>query len=146
MLYFLTMGAAAPTAFVFNPFASFKMGDKWYISIFFAISSLIICYVPRILIGYVSGLIFEKLEKKNEPIAYALSGIAGSLVNTVLVLGFILLFFTPQYSEANGVTKEALFSIVLSTLAINGTLEAIITPILSSAIAKPVNYFINKKH
>ena len=145
MLYWFTIGAAAPTAFVFNPVVSFKMGDKWYVSVLFALASLIICYVPRILIGYVAGVIFEKLENKNEPLAYILSGIAGSLVNTILVLGLTLLFFTPQYSDAMGITKQALFTIVGTTLAVNGSLEAVVTPVLSYAIAKPVNYYVNKK-
>lgn len=145
MLYWLTIGAAAPTAFVFNPIASFKMGDKWYISILFAVASLVICYFPRILLGYVSGVVFEKLKNKNEPLAYILAGVVGSVINTILVLGFILLFFTPQYSAANGITKEALFTIVGTTLVVNGSMEAVVTPILSYAISKPVNYYVNKK-
>lgn len=53
----------------------------------------LISVLPRILIGLVAWLAFRAFQgKKYEPVGYVVSGIAGALTNTVLVLGAFILF------------------------------------------------------
>ena len=57
-------------------------------------NSLLICFVPRILVGIVAAYVFIGLKKTRLPSGINLlaTGIIGSLVNTILVLSGILYF------------------------------------------------------
>ena len=65
----------------------------------------IISVVPRVLVGLVAGLVFHWIYQKNKSITIssAFAGVLGSLVNTVLVLGFMGLFYTGATADAYGV-------------------------------------------
>lgn len=101
--------------------------------------SLIICFLPRILIGVFSGLFFKYMIKKRAvtTLSASLSGIVGSLTNTIFVLGFSALFFGPQYLEVSGANK-ALILVIGSSVLTNGVPEAIVCAILTSAIVVPL--------
>lgn len=132
---------AYPTSFVFSPVHAVGMaGGNVWLAVWYAVCALIICFVPRILIGLVSGVIFQKLKNKNKTLGCILAGVAGSLVNTLLVLGGILAFFAAPYYDANvamGAT-DALMVIIGTSVLVNGIPEAIVTPILSTAICRPL--------
>lgn len=55
-----------PTSFVFSPFQSVSLADNAGMAALYAVFSLLICFVPRILIGLVSGSIFSALEKRGK--------------------------------------------------------------------------------
>ncbi|HRT82110.1 MAG TPA: ECF transporter S component, partial [Oscillospiraceae bacterium] len=97
-LIVMTFTPPGPTAFVFTPFYSvgdFK-GNLW---------SLVICFLPRILIGLVTGFTYLALSKamkkyKNKnAIVYGVSGFLGSMTNTLLVLAGIYLFFGKSFAS-----------------------------------------------
>lgn len=123
------------TSFVFSPFYSIggMNGNLW---------SLVICLVPRILIGvvanYVFALIRELLKKrKNSEIPACIgAGIAGSLTNTILVMNLIYLFFGPEYAEAKGTAYQALYGVILGVIFSTGIPEAIVAAVLTVAIVK----------
>lgn len=129
-LSFITHSFVAPivTSFIFTPL--YSLGE--YSGNF---GSIIICFVPRILIGVISGWLFQKLMKRrrNAYLSGAVSGVVGSLVNTILVMAGIALFFGTQYAEARG---EALLSIIGTTVLVNGIPEAIFAGILTSVIVR----------
>ena len=78
----------SPAAFLFTPFYSLgELGGNFW--------SLVICFVPRILTGTVAGICYTALKrtKMKDFLVYGLSAFLGSLVNTLLVLGGIFLFF-----------------------------------------------------
>ena len=52
----------------------------------------VILFLPRILIGVFSALIFKSLFKKNIYIASFLTGVIGTLINTIGVIGLAVLF------------------------------------------------------
>ncbi len=120
-------------AFVFTPAYSLgaSKGSFW---------SLVICFVPRILVGTVTGAclkLFTKLHMKNV-LAYSLSGVLGSLMNTVLVLGGIYLFFGSSYATALGQNLGALPAILGLAVLTNGLPEALLGGISAYAIGYPV--------
>ncbi|MFS1173935.1 ECF transporter S component [Enterococcus lactis] len=100
----------------------------------------IISVVPRVLVGLVAGLVFHWIYQKNKSITISsiFAGVLGSLVNTVLVLGFMGLFYTGATADAYGVDSTLLFKTLAGVSAINGIPEAIgagiITPLLSKAL------------
>ncbi|MDR1629526.1 MAG: ECF transporter S component [Oscillospiraceae bacterium] len=120
------------TSFVFSPL--YAVGDLhgtgW---------SLIVCFVPRILIGVVAYYVYRFLRRwfagaraaAFVPLAGA--GIAGSLTNTILVMNFIYLFFGRQYAQATARSFDVLYKAILSIIAVNGVPEAIVAAVVTAA-------------
>ncbi|MGO5012864.1 ECF transporter S component [Niallia sp. Sow4_A1] len=100
----------------------------------------LISVFPRVMIGVVAGLLFYKVLKNrmNETIAMSISGVVGSLTNTILVLGFVYLFVRERYANAIGVNVEDLLPAILAIVGTNGVPEAILSGILTPIIAKPL--------
>ncbi len=98
----------------------------------------VISVVPRILVGLVAGVVFHLIYRRygSVVVSSAIAGVLGSLVNTVLVLGFMGLFYTGATAEAYGVDSSLLFKTLAGIAAINGIPEAIGAGIITPLIAK----------
>jgi len=131
-------------AFIFTPF--YGVGEAGGSAL-----SLLICFVPRILIGVVAGLVFKGLEKalqkkKNTgPLVYGLSGFLGSMTNTLLVLGGIYLFFGRDYAAAIGKGFDLILGIIGMTILTSGIPEAVLAAVLVYAICKPLKHLLEKQ-
>lgn len=121
------------TSFVFSPFYSVGEfhGNLW---------SLVVAILPRVLIGVVAGWLYRALTHKNKKsvVALAVTGLAGSMTNTVGVMGLIYLLFGRNYAAATGKPYELLFGAIMLVVGTNGVVEAIVAAILVSLIAKPL--------
>ncbi|MEF9918600.1 MAG: ECF transporter S component [Eubacterium sp.] len=119
------------TSFVFTPFYSLGgySGNFW---------SLVICFVPRILVGIVPYYVYKGLKKvkNNEVLALGTAGVCGSLTNTLLVMNMIYLFFGQSYASAKEMDISALYGAILAVIGINGVPEAIVAAVLTIAIGK----------
>lgn len=126
-------------AFVFTP--AYNGGNFW---------SLAICFVPRILAGVVAAASFRGLSallgrhKNLELVGYALSGILGSLTNTVLVVGGIFVFFGPSYAKALGKAYDLLLGILGLTVVTNGLIEAALAAVAAVAVCYPLRKYVKK--
>ncbi len=114
----------SPVSFVFTPFLS---GN---------ILSAFIAIVPRVLIGYVSGAVYEILKDFNHNFAIILASLLGALTNTVLVLSGIYVLFGQQYASVIGQTIESLLPYFIGIIATQSVLEAIIGCIIVFAVSK----------
>lgn len=131
------------TSFTFTPF--YNGGNLW---------SLVICFLPRILVGVIPYYVYEgvqfffdKLTSGSNPskgASLALAGLAGSLTNTILVMIGIGIFFGDSYSAAKEILPDALFSVILSVIGINGVPEAILAAVLTSAITGALMKYLNR--
>lgn len=119
------------TSFVFSPF--YSLGS--YSGNF---ASLIICFVPRILVGVVPYFVYRALTKKmtNDAAPLIIAGVCGSLTNTLLVMNMIYLFFGSQYAAAKSMSVDVLYGAILGVIGINGVPEAIVAGVLTVAICK----------
>lgn len=102
----------------------------------------LVSVVPRILIGVVAGYLYRWISRwtQRKKLAMTIAGIAGSLTNTVLVLGFIYLFYrTPAVAQAYGVNVDHLLPALEAIMATNGTAELIFAAIAVPLIAYPVS-------
>lgn len=126
------------TSFVFTPF--YNLGEFSG-----GIGSVIICFIPRILVGiipfYVYKLVlrFVKEETRRRGVSgigLVLAGVSGSLVNTLLVMNLIFVFFRDAYAAANGVAASAVYTFILSVIGINGVPEAIVAGLLTLCIGR----------
>jgi len=125
-------------AFAFTPFYSLGQfqGSGW---------SLVICFLPRILIGLVAGLVFALAKKRRHELpAAAVGGVLGSLANTFLVLGGIWLFFGKNYAEAAGFAYDTILAVIGATVLASGLPEAAIGGFLAAAVAVPVRRAVFK--
>ena len=125
------------TSFVFSPVLAMEMvGGKG------AVMSLIICFIPRILIGIVPYYVYGGIRKlmkngKNSLVtALGAAGVAGSMTNTLLVMNLIYLLFGEEYAAAKEMAYEALYSAILVIIGTNGVPEAIVAAVLVAAIGQ----------
>lgn len=123
------------TSFVFSPFITIGgySGNMW---------SIVICLVPRILIGVAAYYVYELLikllhnKKGGQTISLWIAGIAGSMTNTILVMNGIYLFFGKSYAAATNKMVEGIYQVILGVILTLGVPEAIIAGILTTAIVQ----------
>lgn len=128
------------TSFVFSPFIP-VFGEESG-----SFAALLVCFIPRILIGVVSGLLFAALSqtKLKKVVSAGICGFVGSLTNTVFVMGGIVLFFGKSYSAARNEAYEALIGTVMATITGVGITEAIVSAVLAAAISVPLLRYMKK--
>lgn len=128
------------TSFVFTPFYSAGgiEGNGW---------SLVICFLPRILIGILpaflaNGTAFLK-EKKDKPLFFAVIAFFVSLLHTILVMGLIYLLFGEQYAAAKQMTINLLWGSIIYIIGVNGVIEAFCAGFFSASV--PTLQHLQKK-
>ena len=131
------------TSFVFSPF--YSVGD-----VHGNFASIIVCMVPRILIGVVAYYVYKGMLKlfakfKAKSIAaLAVAGVAGSLTNTLLVMNGIYFLFGSSYAAAKGIAFEALYGVILGVIGTQGVPEAIVAAVLVMGIGKALLVAVKK--
>lgn len=128
-----TFFSTSAMSFVFNPL--FHISTGYYAG---ALYALIICFLPRILVGVVPYFVYTALKKKiTEVGALLTSGVLGSMTNTILVMGFIGIFFKNEYAKMLGEkAANGVFAFIGATICTNGIAEAVVAAILSATVAK----------
>lgn len=123
------------TSFVFSPF--YSLGDMHGNA-----ASVMICFVPRILIGVVAYYVYVgvsklmKAKKKGNIAALATAGAAGALTNTLLVMNGIYFLFGASYASVKGIAIDALYGVILGVIGTQGIPEAVVAAILTAAIGR----------
>lgn len=126
------------TSFCFSPFVTIGTISGNY-------KSLLIAFVPRILLGYLAGLIFEIMKNKGNENSGVLAGaLVGALTNTVLVLSGIYVFFGNAYASSLNVAYSGLIGLLLGVVTTNGILEAILAAVVSLAVYKAMKPLLKK--
>ncbi|MCI6092782.1 ECF transporter S component [bacterium] len=128
----LVSNTMAPTllSFAFSPFLASNLTG--------ALKAIWISVGCRILIGVVAGwlwILFRKI-KLNTYVALAVTGFAGSMVNTVMVMGSIYFLLAQQYAEAKEVAVTAVFGLIMGTVTASGIPEALAAAVLVAVIGK----------
>ena len=128
------------TSFVFSPFVP-VFGEESG-----SLLALLVCFVPRILIGVVAGVLFETLSKTKmkKPVICGICGFLGALTNTVLVMGGIYLFFGRSYSAAKQEAYEALIGTVMATITGIGLVEAVLSAVICAAVCTVLLKYLSK--
>lgn len=104
-----------------------------------------ISVLPRFLVGWLSGLIYVACKRKINPhLSQVMTGVIGSLINTVVVLGLIYVFEAESYAEILNIPTAALLATLGGVVATNGILEAIVSGVLTPIITTPLTKIIQK--
>ena len=100
-------GAILGTVFGLSSFAQ-AFGLEPFGTLLFSINPLgtfITCMIPRILMGWLTGLIFQGLKKvdKTKFVSYVITSLSGSLLNTILFMTSLMIFFitTQSFRRSN---------------------------------------------
>ena len=123
-------------SFAFSPF--YSGGNLW---------SLVICFLPRILVGIVPYFIYRGIMKAGrgkrtaEYVALPAAGVVGALVNTFFVMNLIYFCFAAQFAAAKEVAMSAVYDGILAIIIANGIPEAIVAAVLTLAIGKVLLHF-----
>ncbi|MBQ8813636.1 MAG: ECF transporter S component [Lachnospiraceae bacterium] len=108
------------------------------------VNTALMCFIPRILIGLVSGYLMRALRAMNRPrmISYILCCLAGALTNTVIFMGMlILLFGHSEYVQSFG--SNAL-QIVWFLTGVNAIVEAIVCTVVGGVVAERINAAVSR--
>lgn len=126
-------------SFIYTPF--YQLGE-YKGNVF----SLVICFVPRILIGLFCYGVYRLLSRTRLPESAScfIAGAAGSLTNTVLVLSGIYVFFGKEYLTLATDGSKALAAVLMLTVLTNGIPEAVLGGLAGSFIARPVKKMIKR--
>lgn len=126
------------SSFVFSPFVVMPTTGTS------SALSLIVCFVPRILVGITPWLVYSKIRlikstsRSYDTFKLALAGVVGSLTNTILVMNLIYFLFKDSYAAVRNVAVESLYTVILGVIAANGIPEAIAAVILTVAVCLPL--------
>ncbi|MDD6794382.1 MAG: ECF transporter S component [Clostridiaceae bacterium] len=108
----------------------------------------IVAIIPRVLIGIVSYYVYKFIKAKFNKIklSYGLASIAGTLTNTIGVLGLVYVFYIEQYAEANKITTDAVAGMIGSIILTNGIPEAVISAIIVVPVVTGLMKFYKRKN
>lgn len=107
----------------------------------------LISVLPRLIVGFLSGILFVFLSKKfSNKISYAITAAVGTLSNTILVLGSIYLFASETYAQALGISENLLLGTLGTVAATNGVIEMIASVIILPLLAIPLNKVISRRN
>lgn len=100
--------------------------------------TFIICMVPRILMGWLAGLVFQGLYKndRTKVLSYGTASLSAALLNTIFFMTLLIVLFgnTDYIKGFQG--NMSLFPFLAAFVGINGLVEAITTMILGGAIGR----------
>lgn len=103
-------------SFAFTPFISIGgIGGN--------IGSLVICFVPRMILGLISGYAGQYIKSRK---MLSLCAFAVSLLHSLMVLGLIFLLFKQQYALVMDVSSAMVLTMISTTFITQSVVEAIL--------------------
>ena len=103
-----------------------------------AIGCVLICLVKGTAAGWIAGVIYEWLSKKNDLAAVVTAGIVCPVVNTGLfILGMLVFFTSTLESWASG--EAMLYYIIFGLTGINFVIELAVNLVLASGITRIIH-------
>jgi uncharacterized membrane protein len=128
--------------FGMSPFGAVLLGIN-------PIATFILCLIPRILMGWLSGIIFMVLKKidKTKVASYAVASLAGPLLNTILFMSALVLFFyNTDYIQGfvSAMGTSSAFAFVIAFVGVNGLIEAGVNFVAGGAISKALDMFTKR--
>lgn len=109
----------------------------------------ILCIVPRILEGFLCGIIYKGFEKglKNNPVKYYLAGLSCPVLNTLLFMTTLVLFFynceyVVNLKEAFGTTNP--FAFVVALVGVQAVIEAVSCGVVAGIVSQALSKVLRK--
>lgn len=125
-------GVMMAALFQINPFLTFTL-----------------CVVPRVLEGWLGGLIFQGMKKidKTKFFSYIVASLSVPVLNTLLFMSTLFLFFyqtEPIQTIASKNGADNVFALFVAMVGIQAVVEALVCFVLGTAISKALAVALNK--
>ncbi|MBR5508785.1 MAG: ECF transporter S component [Lachnospiraceae bacterium] len=135
-------GAICGLMFGITSFMQALMGSSAFSAMLFSINPLgtaFTCLVPRVLEGWLCGLVFLLVRKLSKNGAYFVASLACPLLNTLFFMSsLVMIFYSTEYmqgfAEALGVTNPLVF--VIAFVGIQGLVEALACTLIASVVSR----------
>ena len=119
---------------------------------FFQVSpvhTVLLCVGTRVLVGFLTGWLFRAVHKidRTKTVSYFVGGLLAPVLNTVLFMGYIVLFFYHTEFVQNMVVKlgaSGPLMLVVLMVGVQGLLEAAGGLVIGGAVTKAVAHAIKQ--
>ncbi|MCR4695527.1 MAG: ECF transporter S component [Pseudobutyrivibrio sp.] len=112
-------------------FGLYMFMSKKFAGLSFALTVVIATLIAVVIFALMQYMLTKKDARA---LSFVSAGIAGSMTNTILVMGSIYVLYAAQYAEAVGVAGDALLGVIMGIVTFNGVVEAIVAGFLTYAI------------
>ena len=111
------------------------------------VGTIILTMIPRILMGFISGLIFKGLYKvdKTRLASYAITTLSGAILNTLFFMSAFVIFFYDTVMSMAAEAGKSLFPFLVTMVGLNGVVEALVCFVAGAAIAKALDVLLNRR-
>lgn len=108
------------------------------------IYAFIMCMIPRILCGLLSGLIYKGLVKvdKTKIVSVAVASVSCAIINTLLFVGAMILFYMD--TEPVKQIGSSVLAIFGALITVNSAIEACVCLVIGTALSKILLKFSKK--
>lgn len=107
------------------------------------ILTFVLCFVPRMIAGFLPAIIYKALVKKNSIAAHTTAALSGSLLNTILfTAGFCLMFRGTMLGMAESQDFASPMAFLAAAFIINGAIEAVVCTVVCVPIGKATEKFL----
>ena len=107
------------------------------------------CIVPRVLCGWIPGLLFRvmRAHDRTRIVSYVVTGLLTAILNTILFVGCILLFFWHNAAfisqmQAWSISTDTIWLFIVAFVGVNGIAEAAVCAVVGGAAGKAVDRFL----
>ncbi|MBR5544602.1 MAG: ECF transporter S component [Clostridia bacterium] len=100
--------------------------------------TFIMCLVPRVLMGYLCGVIYKLIARKKKKFALVFASFLAPVLNTTFFMSLLLLFFG-ESDYIMGIRNGAeLLPFLVAFVGLNGVMEIVTTTIIAPPVASAV--------
>lgn len=100
--------------------------------------TFIMCIAPRVLMGYLCGVIYRLIARKKKKFALVFASFMAPLLNTVLFMSCLMIFFG-ESDYISGIRNGAnLWSFLVAFVGLNGVMEILTTTVIAPPVASVI--------
>lgn len=106
--------------------------------------TFIMCIVPRVLMGYLCGVVYKLIARKKKKFALVFASFLAPVLNTTFFMSLLLLFFGKS-DYIMGIRNGAeLLPFLVAFVGLNGVMEIVTTTVIAPPVASVVKKAIKK--
>lgn len=100
--------------------------------------TFIMCIVPRVLMGYLCGVIYKFIARKKRKLALVIASFFAPVLNTVFFMSLLMIFFGKS-DYIMGIRNGAeLLPFLVAFVGLNGVMEIVTTTVVAPPVASAI--------
>ncbi|MBE6804295.1 MAG: ECF transporter S component [Clostridia bacterium] len=100
--------------------------------------TFIMCIVPRVLMGYLCGVIYKFIARKKRKLALVIASFFAPVLNTVFFMSLLMIFFGNS-DYIMGIRNGAeLLPFLVAFVGLNGVMEIVTTTVVAPPVASAI--------